>query len=414
MKKIALIVDAYSAGNLLAPEFKKRGFDCVHVQSTPEIFHILRPSFVPTDFVANMAFSGDRAALLSHIREFPVVSVMPGTETGVHLADEISESLGLKSNGLKKSAARRNKYLMIETLRASGLLVAQQNKSPHALDQIAFKRDARLDKVVVKPVESAGSEDVRICTSDEQVRLAHEAIVGKVNMLGLLNQESIIQEFLEGDEYFINSVSLHGQHVVCDIWRHNKRGLNGFDFVYDFAELCDPAGTLEQELIKYNRHALDALNIKFGPSHCEIIMTKAGPRMVEMGARLQGMSLPTLNEQCFGAGPVDMAVNCYVDEPQFLASAAHMKMRKRAMRVNLISHQAGVLRKFGALDQIERLPSFFHLRTIAKPGYKIEKTINYFTVAGFVVLACDNREQIFADYQMIRRLEEEGQILNYE
>lgn len=84
------------------------------------------------------------------------------------------------------------------------------------------------------------------------------------------------------------------------------------------------------------------------------------------------------------------------------------------MRVNLISHQAGVLRNFNALDKIEHLPSFFHLRTIAKPGNKIEKTINYFTVAGFVVLACENRDQIFADYQPIRKLEEEGQILQYE
>lgn len=82
---------------------------------------------------------------------------------------------------------------MIETLRDAGLKVALQNKSAHALDQIAFKRDTALNKVVIKPVESAGSEDVRICTNDEQVRLAHDAIVGKVNMLGLLNQESIIQ-----------------------------------------------------------------------------------------------------------------------------------------------------------------------------------------------------------------------------
>lgn len=411
---VVVIVDAYSAGNLLAPEFKKRGFTCVHVQSTKEIYPIFRKSFVATDFVTTIGFDGNMSDLLKELSQFSITAVLPGTETGVHLADELSEQLGLKSNGIKISAARRNKYLMLETLRAAGIKVARQIKSANCHDLIAYKHKMSLKKVVVKPVESAGSEDVRICVNDTEIERAHNAIVGKVNILGLLNRESILQEYLDGNEYFINCVSLKGQHVVCDVWRHNKRPLNGFDFVYDRAELCDVFDPMEQEIIEYNKRALDALGIQFGPSHCEIIMTQNGPRMIEMGARLQGMSLPQLNDACLGFGPVDMTVDCYVDEARFHNKARAYRVKKFAMRVNLISERAGIFKGFSGLDNIESLPSFFYLRTISEPNKKIEKTVNYFTVPAFVVLVSEDRDRLFEDYQTIRMLEQQGQILTYE
>jgi len=41
--------------------------------------------------------------------------------------------------------------------------------------------------VIVKPVDSAGSEAVTLCLSLAQVKTAFEAILGKVNNLGILN-----------------------------------------------------------------------------------------------------------------------------------------------------------------------------------------------------------------------------------
>lgn len=51
---------------------------------------------------------------------FPILAVIPGAETGVELADQLSSRLGLRSNGTSQSIARRNKYYMGETVRAAG------------------------------------------------------------------------------------------------------------------------------------------------------------------------------------------------------------------------------------------------------------------------------------------------------
>ncbi len=45
---------------------------------------------------------------------------------------------------------------------------------------------------------------------------------------------------------------------------------------------------------------------------------------------------------------------------------------------------------------------------------KIPKTINYFTIPGFVVLVHENKEKLYADYAKIREMESSNEILMYE
>ncbi len=67
---------------------------------------------------------------------------------------------------------------------------------------------------MVKPVESAGSDDVFLCESKEDVKTAFERINGKINGLGQKNDAVLVQEFLDGTEYVVDSVSLDGTRKV--------------------------------------------------------------------------------------------------------------------------------------------------------------------------------------------------------
>ena len=51
---------------------------------------------------------------------------MPGAETGVELADRLAARYGTRSNGEQHTEARRNKYLMQETVRKAGLRAITQ------------------------------------------------------------------------------------------------------------------------------------------------------------------------------------------------------------------------------------------------------------------------------------------------
>ena len=54
---------------------------------------------------------------------------MVGAETGVLLTDQLSDAMGLRTNDLSKSKARRDKYLMGETIREAGIRAVKQKQT---------------------------------------------------------------------------------------------------------------------------------------------------------------------------------------------------------------------------------------------------------------------------------------------
>ena len=66
---------------------------------------------------------------------------------------------------------------------------------------------------------AAGSDDVFLCDSEESVRIAFDKINGAINNLGVRNEGVLIQEFLQGTEYVVDSVSRDGVNKVTAIWQ---------------------------------------------------------------------------------------------------------------------------------------------------------------------------------------------------
>ena len=57
-------------------------------------------------------------------------------------------------------------------------------------------------------------ESTLVFRSLEEVQRAYGSIMGKINGLGLENQYVLVQEFLDGTEYVVDTVSLNGIHKV--------------------------------------------------------------------------------------------------------------------------------------------------------------------------------------------------------
>src|SRR5438132_476192 len=101
----AAIVDPYSSGAMLAPELVKHGCECVAVLGTSEVPSIFRSSYQPADFMEVIHHDGNIESTVASLRTQDIRFVLAGSEPGVELADELSERLGLPSNGTKLSHA---------------------------------------------------------------------------------------------------------------------------------------------------------------------------------------------------------------------------------------------------------------------------------------------------------------------
>lgn len=186
-------------------------------------------------------------------------------------------------------------------------------------------REGDVLKCVVKPVQSAGTDDVFLCNSVAEAEKAFHKIYNNMNGIGLLNTSVLVQEFLLGKEYVVDKVSLNGVHKIVAIWAYDKRAVNGANFVYFGMRLMPSNTPMAKAMIAYADTVLTALDINNGPSHMEIMLHTTynkqtgepifDPCLVEVGARCQGGEGTWLKiaKECIGFTSVDIALDVYLE-----------------------------------------------------------------------------------------------------
>ena len=73
--------------------------------------------------------------------DYPILAILPGAETGVLLADQLAEKFGTRTNPLYLSTARRNKYVMGETIRKAGVRAVKQTIARHWSEAAKFLKE---------------------------------------------------------------------------------------------------------------------------------------------------------------------------------------------------------------------------------------------------------------------------------
>ena len=99
--------------------------------------------------------------------------------------------------------------------------------------------------------------------------------------------QCVVQEFLKGTEYIVDTFSADGEHKCLGFWRYAKGPENGAPFVYHCDELKAVESEVERAIIEYAFAALDALEWKWGTCHLEIMWAEGkGAGGVGSGAAL--------------------------------------------------------------------------------------------------------------------------------
>ena len=107
-------------------------------------------------------------------------------------------------------------------------------------------------------------------------------------------------------------------------------------------------------------------------------MTPQGPRLIEMGARLQGLLslVPALNVECIGYDPLTLTVDAYTNPDAFaLKTAQPYILKKYAYGVYLTTSATGASRASPVRSGCETFPPFLTccfvpspVRTFARPS----------------------------------------------
>ncbi len=405
---VVVIVDSYAPTRRLAEEFLAAGAALVRVQSTPVVPKMYEGPLNLDGYIDNIIHAGDLLATVRAVAAHHPMAVVAGGEVGVEHADALAAELGLPGNGIALSPARRDKYVMIETIKAAGLAGARQLK-PASAEELAEWHRTIGGRIVVKPLKSAAGDNVSFCDSPEQSAAAYRKIADATNVFSMKNTGVVAQEYLRGTEYMVNTVSRAGRHQVTDIWRTTRINANGVLDLADAAFLIRRRGEVQDILANYATQVLDALGIAYGPAHAEVRLTEDGPMLVEVGARICGGNLPHYAQLALGESQLSWNVDAYLHPARFDERCETDYPRGKSLAsVTLISPVQGTLRRYRHLDAIEELESFHDLRVAANPGDRITRTVDDTGYPLQVTLMHDVEESVLRDAGTIRYLDGEG------
>ncbi|MFF5445551.1 ATP-grasp domain-containing protein [Streptomyces sp. NPDC012888] len=402
-----VVVDAYTTGNLLPAAFAEHGVRLVHVQARERVSTaLLGPDL--DRFTENVVYDGRPA--LDRIRAHAPAFVIAGQDSGVALADRLSELLGLPTNGTALSAARWDKYAIGERLRGLGIHCARQFKSADPADLVRWRKEdpGGADRpVVVKPVSSAGTDRVHVCRTDAEIEAAAAAVLAGPDVYGKPNTEVLVQSYLEGTEYIVDTVSRDGRHFVCGVWRYHKRLVGGRP-VYDRDVLLDPGEPPVPALLDYIATVLDAVGIRHGSAHAEVIVTPEGPALVEIGARMNGNMHPGLHRRCLGHDQAALTALAYVRPREFLDRWAGRVYTRLAPAVvcNTATERSGLVTRVdgAAVRRIEALPAVHAVTVKLAPGDRMRPTTDLLSSPLRVFLTHRDQAVLDAGTRTVREL----------
>ena len=224
----------------------------------------------------------EKEEILAKCREIEPCGVCSiGSDLASITVNYVAEKLTLPCNQTKYTSIQTNKYKMREALQSAGLpcpkfIIADESFDIKKVSDFSFP-------IIVKPTDRSGSRSVtKLESTDGLLKAIKDAC--KVSF----EKKAIIEEFLEGSEYSMETISFKGNHHYLAT---TKKFTTGAPHFIETGHI-EPADLSESILEKAKGivlKALDALHIENCASHSEFKVNKNGDiRIIEIGARMGG------------------------------------------------------------------------------------------------------------------------------
>lgn len=223
----------------------------------------------------------DKDEILRICREIKIDGITTiASDVAVLTVNYVAEKMGLAGNPDKYSETATNKYLMRQCFMDNNVpspkFCLTEGTIPELVSSFRYP-------VIVKPTDRSGSRGVEKVDSSEGLQVAIERACKES-----FQKKALIEEFVEGREISVESISYKGKHYVLQIT--DKVTTEAPFFVeLEHHQPSSLTDDIKQRVKGIVLNALTALHIQYGASHAELKITKDGNiRVIEIGARMGG------------------------------------------------------------------------------------------------------------------------------
>lgn len=191
----------------------------------------------------------------------------------------ISREMGLICNSELCVNTTTNKYLMRKALSEKKMPIPQflySKGKPLLLKDCNYP-------VIVKPTDRSGSRGISLVKSNEEL---DAAII--LALEESFSKEILIEEFIDGREFSVESISYKGNHEILQVTEKFTTGAP--DFI-EKGHICPARISCEEKALIVNTvlKLLSCLNVENGACHTEVKINDNGDvYIIEIGSRMGG------------------------------------------------------------------------------------------------------------------------------
>jgi cysteine synthase A len=323
-----------------------------------------------------------------------IVGVTTTSEFFLIAVAELARHLGLPGNPPAAVRLCRNKAGMRGALAAAEIgqprfvVVRDHRRLAPTLREVGLP-------CVVKPVDRSGSQDVRLCRSEPQVRShLRDILAGRVNQHDQpLAAMALVEEYLDGPEYSVEMFSTAGVARCVGITAKSVIG----DPYFVEAGHVYPAGLdpdTSRMLITTVRRALSAVGVREGPTHTEVKLLTDRAAIVEINATLAGGLIPELIKLVDGIDLLAQQIQAAAGRPVDLT---RVPGPDKAAGIRFVTvDTAGTVLDVAGVDQARAVPGVRTASVPLRPGAQVNRARNADDRVGHVIAGGAGRESVNA------------------
>ncbi len=392
MKKIMVL----GASILQLPAIEKSiemGLTCIAVDMDPFAVGFNVPgvikeviSTIDTDGVLKAAKKHGIDGIMTLASDMPMMTVAT-----------VCEELGLP--GITKDTAYKatNKAAMRNALKAAGVPIPMYCVT-HDYDEFISAVSNTLSagyNTIIKPADNSGSRGISFIRQDSIIADENGMPVSYKDDRGILRGLAeayeytkgfsktgtvLVEECMEGPEVSVETLSFDGE---CHVIQITDKITNGAPYFVEMGH-TQPSRLprdVREEIKKVTKAAAAAIGIKNGPTHTEIKVTKDGPKIVELGARLGGDNITTyLVPLSTGVDMVEACIKLALGDAVDI-----MPKFNRGSAIRYFVNEPGIIKKISGISEAKNSDNVKNVTVVHDEGEEAKLIRSSNDRVGFVI-----------------------------
>lgn len=311
-----------------------------------------------------------------------VGGVLTYSDIYVPIVAKVAQTLSLPHLDQKTAYMCRNKLLLRNELNKKKELAVRSYKSLNLNEAIHYANYIGYP-VVVKPIHGHSSIGVMKANNEKDVIQSYNKSI-EYKFAG--NYGVLIEEYLDGPEVSLECFVEDGKPNIVAITDKKLSQEPYFEEIGHTVPSDLPTNILDQ-FKSVAIQSLTAINFTTGIAHIEARMTRNGPKIIEIGARLGGDLIPKLVQLSTGINLPLIAANLACGLP---INSEHLKKTNSATVLFVVPRESGVVTGFSKIVQ-DANPNILYNRFWGKVGQVVRlPPENFLTRLGYVVTVGDN------------------------